>query len=1064
MAEQRNIIGVDAKEGYVRNPATGKEVLATGRVGKAVIAAHAARLRAEGVAVARGVVGRARGRVAAPGPMIVDYARFGAVKPTGAFRLQAYQRQGNAAVPLATMARDIAATAAATPNFRHVTVGFEDDEGYIIYRTIHGRTAGDFLNAIDALQVKGSAGGSDEVPVGYRLDTSSFRVGSVTFPAGASAKFTGVSKRAGRKHPHLHLIDFAGKAKEGDCLLAVLRAVAREHELPVTAERNAKLRQRLGIPGGAIEATPANVQTLADEFRLHIRVITGVEALPDSERVFDDNRTREEGRNLCVNAAALPVVIAEHRPTDDAPACDVYLADNHYEYIARYLDVRLCRVTGDIIDVPDKRTAVAIARRVAEQGRNYYGVKREPKAEKLPRRDRVIVFDYETTYNEDGLIEPYALGFMDLDPADENDDFKDAADRVTQVVRREGENRFAVSAPLLDLLAAAPPDVYYTLISFNGSRFDHFVLAEAAQNRSILTGVFATPGAGLRSLTMGRHTTLDLAKLCPAMSLAGACKGFATSPSKLEGFSHVVVQKAANAGELYKWLAENRGQLVEYLGRDILSTASLFQKVSKTLTGLTGKAVYGRKPVGTIGGHAWAMMTDTCQLPGRVSTHDLDKTIRSAIVGGRVQCYREGKRHVFKQANMLDFASLYPTAMSCPDKVSVIFDPLERWGWYPSGAANSEPTRVDAWTPGDVGIYRATIHSQPEGLPNVLPRRGETLEWAYRGEFETWCTHIDLALITRGGGRVTVHEGLTWPVTRPALFKPFIDGLAAGKDQQDVFDKAGDPRFNPALRMMYKLLMNSASGKCCQNNYDDHVELATGSAAQIAAERKLDQDRPITWIPLGGETCIIIGKKVSETVYKKTAKPSILAVLIYAYSRALVWRTLCQHNIVYGDTDSGLFDHADYLALRAAFPRLDPTGRRKELGDLEEELKPHSRAVAYTLAPKDYSVFLYDDDGKIDAKACKLRVKGVNLRTDRLIAKDTVEAISDLSIAEHTDAYNDPAIDRSTPLTNIDAAHTLYAARAAGESVAVYASQMVRTYRDAGKPFTLEQRFMIKTL
>jgi len=1065
----RNIVGFNAREGYVRNPATGKEVLANGRIGRSILAAHVAQLRASGAAVARGVIGRAPGVVAEAREVIVDWARMGPPVATGAFRAQNFVRRGQAAVPVATMARDIAATAAATPNFRQAVVSFEDPEGRIIRRTIHGRTAGDFLAAIDKLQTKGPLGGSDEIGVGYALNTSGFQVGSVTFPAGAAGKFTGVSKKAGRKHPHFRLIDFAGKANEGDCALAVLRAVAREYKLPVTAERNAKVRTRLGLPPGAIEATPNHIAALAKEFGLHIRVITGMAAPPDWERTFDDNRTRDEGRNRCVDPRAFPDIIADGGEPD-APPCDMYLAENHYEYIAGFFDVPLCPITGDVISNPDERKASEISRRVAAQGRNYFGVKRGEKREKLPRTERVIVFDYETAcLNGSDVIEPYALGFIDIDPSTGEEDFSDAAGQVTQVIRRAGESRFAVTAPLLDLLAAAPPEVHYTLVSFNGARFDNFILAEAAQNRGVLSGIFATGAAGIRSLDIGRHTTLDLAKLCPAMSLAGACKGFATRPTKLEGFCHRVVQREANDGTLYDWLNTNRGELAEYLARDVLSTASLFAKISSTLLKLTGKPIYGKKAIGTIGGHAWAKMSDTCALPGRVSTQELDRTIRSAIVGGRVQCYREGTKHEFKEAHMLDFASLYPTVMAAVPKAASVFAPEERWGWYPSGAENSEPRRVDRWTLGEVGIYRATIHSQPEGLPNVLPRRGENpgepLQWDYRGEFETWCTHVDLSLITRGGGRVTVHEGLVWPVTRPGLFEPFIRALAAGKDEQDAYEKAGDERFNPALRMMYKLLMNSASGKCCQNNYDDSVELATGSAAQIAAERKLDQSKPITWVPLGAETCLIIGKKPTEAVYRKTAKPSILAVLIYSNSRALVWRTLCQHGIIYGDTDSGLFEQSDFEAIRRAFPQMDPTGRRKELGDLEEELKPHARAVAFTLAPKDYAVFLYDENDEIDAKASKLRIKGVNMRTDRLITSpEALERLSKLSAVEYFDAYTTEQEEDSVPLANIKVAHQFYAERAAGAKVGVLASQMVRAYKDGERPFALEQRYMIKAL
>lgn len=1064
----RNLIGVNAPEGFVINPRTGRPVRADARIGRAVIAANDRALEIAGLRVPRGALRDQRPSRAIAGQVIVDYARFGRPRPAGAYRVQEYRTPAARTQTLAQFAQTIIAASSEVENLRGVVVRFVDEVGNIIRRTLHPTNAVSLINELDALQrtgVRAPESGSDPIHESFIIDTSGFEIGSVTFPAGAALKLTGVSKGAGRKHPHFKLTDFSGKARDGDCLFAVLRAVAKGHGLAVPKERNNSIRVELGIPPGPIEATHGNIEALAVKFGLRVRVITGMVAAPDSERVFDDSPARLTGRNLCTGPAPSPNVIAVGG-AENAPDCDVYLAENHYEFISRVLEpIPVCPITGDIIEADDRRTSAAIQRRVAQQGRTWYAQRKAPAEPK--RRDyteRIIVFDYETTCDHLGTLEPYALGYLVLDPAD-GDDFAARAGEVAQIIRRRGENRYAVTAPLLDELANAAPDVRYTLVSFNGARFDHYLLAQAANNRGVLSSVFATTSGGIRALTIGRHQTLDLAKLAPAMSLASACRGFRTSPSKMDGFSHVDVQREANAGRLYEWLDENRGQLAEYLGRDVLSTASLFVKLTKTLTAITGKPCYGDGAIGTIGGHAWALMSEKCSLPERVSTHEIDKTIRSAIVGGRVQCYGTERRIEEKRLHMVDFASLYPTAMAAVDKADSVFPADELWGVYPSGRENSEPTHVKTWTQGEVGIYRTTIHEQPPGLPNVLPRRGETLEWDYRGEFECWATHIDLALITRHGGRVTVHEGYTWPVHRKGLFRPFIAELAAGKDEQDRLAAANNPEANPALRMVLKLLMNSASGKCCQNNYDDVVELATGSSAQLAVENKMDRTKPITYVPLGGETCIIIGKKIDEKIYKKTAKPSILAVLIYAYSRALVWRTLCQHNVIYSDTDSGLFRPADYKRLREQFPQLDPTGRAKQLGDLEEELHDHARAVAFTLAPKDYAVFLFDEGGTVPRADSKIRLKGVNQRCDRLIISEEVaEELGEASTNELFDAFHERSLARSKPLADITTAFEFYERRAAGETTRVLSSQLVRSFRNPDSPLELTQRFLVKNL
>lgn len=1070
----------DIREGpnreFVVNPRTGNRVRADGRIGRAVLNAHRIEMEGADRALPRGILARRVVPAARPGPVIRGYFAPRVARAIGAYRVQAFNPAGRPATTVARFAQEIAATLANVPNAFQVMIRFLDPDERAVWRTVSAGTARHMLERIDSLQ-NGAYGQSDAVYAEGLLDTSEFQIGSRVHPnGGATLRFSGISKVPGRKSQFFKLVDFSGKAKNGDCLLAVLRAVAKEQGCLVPKERNDALRRRCGIPPGNIDASPANMTALANAFGLRIRVITGMAVPPDAERVYDDSQARLIGRNLCKTVPEM-VQIA-NAGAADAPPCDVYLADQHYEYIQRVLEpIKTCPITGDIISVDDKRSAAAIRRRVVEQGRTWYADRKVADAPEKPKKvvwkERVIVYDYETIYTGDGTLEPYALGYIAFNPEEETHDFSELEARVVQVIRRPGESAYRVSAPLLDELAAAPPDVRYTLVSFNGAKFDHFILADAANNRGYLSKLFATAGGGLRSLTlMQRHDTLDLAKLIPAMSLAKACQGFQTSPTKMDGFSHVEIQREYEAGKLYDWLAANRGRLSDYLARDVLSESSLFQRLAVALPSLTGKAIYGAKAVQTIGSHAWALMSETCPLPRRVESEELDRHIRTAIVGGRVQVYKdehdpaEGPARIIdEQLNMLDFASLYPTAMAAVDKAASVFDPSEMWGVYPSGAENAEPHTVEAWTPGEIGIYSITVHEQPPGLPNVLPNRGETLDWGDRGEFDTMATHIDLALIQKGGGRFTVHSGHVWPVHKRGLFRDFILPLAARKDEQDALEKAGDPSFNPAMRMALKLLMNSASGKLCQSNYEDEITLATGSVAQLAADSKMSQDHPRTWIPLGAETCIIIGKKPLDKVYKKNAKPSIMAVLVYAYSRALVWRTLCQHNVLYSDTDSGLFRAADCLAIRRAFPQLDPTGRRKELGDLEEELKPHARAVAYRIAPKDYAVFLYDADDKLIPNASKIRVKGINMRSDRLITDEEHAGITGAGMPELTEAYHGgagAAIGR--PLSDIAIAKEFYDIRSQGTPVRVLSSQIVRSYRDEAAPLKLVQRYLVKKL
>lgn len=1114
-------------QGRLYNEQTGKWVKADGRTGKAIAAKWRANLQKYEGVLPRGFIGKDKAKPAEPGAVELS-KQVNLVEPdgrvvTGAFVQQRY-RPSERARTVASFAKTIIATQNTIPEAsrRQIIIEFEDPlTGDRIFRTIHASTVKEAISKIDSIQGVGRAiHGSDIINTNFSLDPTTFELGYVQRPAGGGLKFTGISQATGRRHPHFRLLDFSGKANEGDCLLAVLRAVtsALAKKAGSKAPRwphNKTIRSSLKLPEAPapIPADNETVGKLADLFGLRIRIVTGM-GVPEP-RAYDDNAERQREKNRCITVAQ-PVVIAEGGGVT-APQCDVYLADDHYEYLSDYLRVDTCPITGDIITDPP-RSMLEISRRVIAQGRAWYArteadVKIDSElndaleAKKgVDYKEHVIVFDYETTYDHvTGTIEPYALGFIAFDPEGHKDgDFTMEAEKVTQIIRNDGDNNNSVTAPLIDLLCAAPPDIRYTLVSFNGARFDHYMLARAANNRGLLHSVFATAQGGIRSLMIGRHCTLDLAKLCPGTSLKGACKGFKTAPEKMDGFSHQLPQEARTQGKLFEWIKENRPLLSEYLYRDILSTASLFIRLTNTLTDLTGAPCIGSRAVGTIGGHAWEKMNQCCELPAAVKDEALDKLIRTGVTGGRVQSYVDKVPHkkiVLEEASMVDFASLYPTVMDAVPAAAELFNPEDRWGHYPSapgllqlktqlratigptGAKSkehkaiaakikalkescAEPTAVQDYTPGDVGLFDCTIHSQPPNLPNIIPRRaeGEPLDWDYRGPIRSQITHTEISLIRRYGGTVEVHSGLVWPVHTQGVFSPYVQSLAKIKDEQDSLAK-DDPKANPALRSVVKLLLNSASGKCCQANYDDTVVLAKGSGAQLAAEAKMRQDCPRTWIPLGGETCLIVGKKAEDKVYTARAKPSILAVFIYSYSRALVWRTLCQHNCLYSDTDSGLFAKQDYEALRKAFPGLDPTGRKKKLGDLEQELKPHKYAWVYRMAPKDYGIFLTDENCNLLPDDChKIRMKGVHQGADKLVAADARDALEYASLEERAREYNEESHLKSKPLAKSHVALEMFERRANGEKVTVLCSQIQRGTFSQDSPFDLTQRFLLKQL
>lgn len=1055
------------------NPKTGNAVLRSGATGKAILREHKQQLIATGQ-----MLPRKTGTMKAKPASVVDSQTYnnrrvvpGQADRHGAYRRQTYEVKGAPPNSIDEWAATIAAKIKTTANYVQTAVVFKSPNGDTVARTLHGKTRRELSAEIEriSLGVVGTAeqAGSDVIGDDYEPVTSSFTLGSVVYPVGGTRRpFKGIRFNAGTRHPHFKLVELSADAAPGDCLLAVLRKVAKSYGIGVGRVRNATIRANLDLPDGDLPASPEVIERVARYFKLRVRVITGMAVPDEADRVYIDGKIAGEAKtvNRCQTVAE-EVVIASGGAPDD-PQCDVYLADNHYQYIHHVLEpIRTCAVTGDLLVDGKEYTSREAKRRVLEQGRVWYnGYQRTRKrARETPLIEKLIVFDYETTYDSNGDLRAYGLGYLIFDPTHDAD-FSQEGDNVVQCYDT-GMDRHAVTRPLLEELARAPENVRYTLVSFNGVRFDHFLLAAAAHAKGVLSKVFAT-SQGLRAVHIGRHTTLDIAKIIPGTSLAKACKSFKTSPSKIDGFSHQLPQSAYEREELGEWLAANRLEVAEYLAHDVLSTASLLQLVNGALKELTGYDCYGPKALGTIGGHAWKLMCSFENMPEAVRDEATDKWIRGAIIGGRTQVFRKpgtpaGPRVVEGKQSMVDFASLYPTVMAAVPKAAAVFPKEWLWGYFPF---EGQPTdRVLDYTPGDVGLFDVTIVSQP--WPTVIPLRSEdgSLDWDYRGEFKATITHIDIQLIREGGGIVNVIEGKIWTGVAQGLFRDFILPLAAKKDEEDAKKAAGLPN-NPAMRECYKLLQNSASGKCCQSNYEEVTVMATGSAHQLKAMNAMDQERPITWYALGGESCLITGYKPAAKIYKAArAKPSILAVLIYSYSRALLYRVCCAGgDILYCDTDSALYRAADVAKVRAAYPDLDPTNRRKTLGDLEEELPTHENAVSYLIAPKDYSVFCFADEKMESPLKPKLRMKGVNQRSDRLVTAEVAAELATKTLYEQAAEYNGG--DNSRPLSDPAVMREFFQRRAKQEKLTVLCSQLTRSYKNEMNPYSLKQRYLIKNV
>ena len=107
--------------------------------------------------------------------------------------------------------------------FRQVNVTFRNSEGETIRRAITEKTLSGIKSEIERISFGNPQHGSDIIQEGYMPVTTEFSIGYVVVPGGGAFSFKGVSKLAGKPHPHFDLVDLAAKTTEDNCIFKLLQ-------------------------------------------------------------------------------------------------------------------------------------------------------------------------------------------------------------------------------------------------------------------------------------------------------------------------------------------------------------------------------------------------------------------------------------------------------------------------------------------------------------------------------------------------------------------------------------------------------------------------------------------------------------------------------------------------------------------------------------------------------------------------------------------------------------------------------------------------------------------------
>lgn len=869
------------------------------------------------------------------------------------------------------------------PNMKNIVVTFkgertnDDPPSFRSMKMKNDISKKELLTAMKKAQHQIYKDGSDMFDAGTEFDTRWFRIAYKTSPIGNSGRkdFTILKTEYFRckSYPATH----------GDCLLAILR----------NGKHISTIRKDLDLEGGIkIEDIP----TLEEYFGVNINVY--------SDNIIIKKEIKDTERYNSTTVEYEYEYYYKSKMNEDGEEYDILLKDEHYTEIIEKKDLYFDPVCGDKLitraGIPIELTNLARKKSLIRQGRRIAGDKKENE-EAL--KAKFLFFDIETIFNPENscLLEPYSVAFHVADA-----EVKPTKFTEKNINNYISETHFITGKGCMDKfiewIENNDSGIKYTLIGYNNSRFDNYPLLRAIISADLYPSILFVQNSILQLRFGGKHTCFDLCRFTMC-SLDKACEDFKVYPHKQKGFSHYEPQNAFMEGgwpSLNGWIEENYENLQSYNKIDVLATENLFYIIRMAYLKLTTKDVLNYTTLASLSYDRFKELNKETKydIPAP-ETYEDDNFIRSAIVGGRCQDFDNQTDTTAKLA-CVDVKSLYPYIM------------MNRY--FPYG----EYKRTKKYMPNKLGIYSTVIASQPE--VKIIPNRDDKLkllEWDSTEVIEHTMTSIEIECLKRHGGEFEFIQmddegniGIYWEKSTDKLFLDYFTPIKDEKTRQDKYAKDKDDRYNPALRNITKLLLNSLSGKQVQRNFTEKTELVKNIKEEESFENKT-KDCCLKFAI--GDYRLLSGELNEELIYKrKNAKPSYLGVFIYAHARSYMYDLIySNYDTLYTDTDSGILSYPDYENFKNKFIETVGEGNNKyyrltkkdtgvptigtEFGQFEEELESEGKTTeSYIIGKKMYCVEM-KKNGVIDKKS-KYRLKGINIFRDRVISKKEVKKISEM--------------------------------------------------------------------
>lgn len=519
---------------------------------------------------------------------------------------------------------------------------------------------------------------------------------------------------------------------------------------------------------------------------------------------------------------------------------------------------------------------------------------------------------------------------------------------------------------------------HYNCVAHNGSRFDFYLIIKALREIDIsCIDKVQFRGLSVIAIQLFSHTFKDSCCFL-TNSLSNLCKNFKVETSKITSFeldgctlSNEQLCFYKNELDVKDFLALEVKEpkywalYLEYCYADCSSLLEIWKKFTVCADDLIGKmnsnllAKCRVNACSTIGSHAKKILTNLISgsydkktqqrawnynyayreyLKFFQGDNDVEKInfIKNFKRGGISHCNKAGK-HTQGIASV-DITSQYPTAMMCMK--------------VPAG----ESQFIDYYDNTKYGYYhiKDAVYENDDFKPSCgVKNTYNSLNWSQQHHKEDYLDSFMIEYLMKNHGLKSfkIVKGLVSNkfINAKDIFGRYVETLFQAKAEQDVYKSTNDERYNPALREVIKLYLNSLSGKLVE----DPSKYGSITIKTLDDEAKKECKH------------IVKDFNGTHTIKEVSQKDNLyvgLGVMVYSYSKRLLFEYINllpqkSNSVIATETDSIYFSKNCLETLEKGCDRYEgeyPIAFGSNLGNIK--IEKNTDEVCYFLGKKFYYI------------------------------------------------------------------------------------------------------------